>query len=156
NSSRSASGTGRISGNVNLPFRDKGTRGEGDRVAKVAKVANQTEVVMFGLLTGHPHLPVALSPPLRLDILGPLLGDDNLPELRDFPGEGLVEVDLHGYSVLTAGRIALEKVREAHARGYRVVRLITGRSTARGRGGHGPPTIRAEVREMLERGDFAR
>jgi DNA-nicking Smr family endonuclease len=79
-----------------------------------------------------------------------------LPALRDFPVEGLVEVDLHGYSVLTAGRVALEKVREAHARGYGVVRLITGRSTTRRPAGSGPPTIRAEVREMLERGDFAR
>jgi DNA-nicking Smr family endonuclease len=79
-----------------------------------------------------------------------------LPALRDFPAEGLVEVDLHGYSVLTAARVAREKVREAHARGYRVVRLITGRSTTRRPGGYPLPTIRAEVREMLERGDFAR
>jgi DNA-nicking Smr family endonuclease len=62
-----------------------------------------------------------------------------------------VEVDLHGYTVLTAERVARAVVQTAYARGYKAVRLITGHSTTRR---FGDETIKTRLRAMLEAGDF--
>ena len=58
-----------------------------------------------------------------------------------------LEVDLHRYSVLTAERIAREKLAEAYANGFGEVVLRHGSSTA---GRTGGPTIRGRLREMIE------
>ncbi len=66
-----------------------------------------------------------------------------------------MEIDLHGYSLATAERVALAKVREAHRNGFRLVTFIHGWSTSRQtRRSERRDTIRELLRGMLSMGEF--
>ncbi len=61
-----------------------------------------------------------------------------------------VEVDLHGYSRMTAIRVAREKIIEAYEHGFRYVRLIHGASNIRHKEDGG--SIKFALRSMLNNG----
>ena len=66
-----------------------------------------------------------------------------------------MEIDLHGYSLATAERVALAKVREAYRNGFRLVTFIHGWSTSRQtRRSERRDTIRELLRDMLSKGEF--
>ncbi|MFC1919631.1 Smr/MutS family protein [Chloroflexota bacterium] len=78
-----------------------------------------------------------------------------MPWLHEHQSEKRVEIDLHGYSLVSAEEVALVKVREAYDNGFPRITFIHGWSTARQVYELEPPgTIKHLLRSMLKRGEF--
>ena len=70
---------------------------------------------------------------------------------------GVVEVDLHGYSVETAIEVARAVIAEAYENGLPYVRLVHGYNTSRARTyPYGTPTIKEEIWRLLHEGALIR
>lgn len=68
-----------------------------------------------------------------------------------------LELDLHGYRVVTGERVARAKIAEARANGFRALRIHHGRSTS-GADAHAPNegTLKAAVLALARERDIAR
>lgn len=68
-----------------------------------------------------------------------------------------LELDLHGYRYVTAERVARTKILEAHANGFRALRMHHGRSTS-GYDAYAPNegTLKAALLRLVEERDIAR
>jgi hypothetical protein len=65
-----------------------------------------------------------------------------------------LQVDLHGYDVLTAIDLALRRVREAYENGYQEVELVHGAASVTTPVEEGRGRIKSELRRMFETGRF--
>lgn len=65
-----------------------------------------------------------------------------------------LEVDLHGYDVLSALDVALTRVREAYELGYAEVELVHGAANVETPVEEGRGRIKSELRRMFEGGRF--